>query len=59
ADFLTIHFKTGHFEPDNNLALDREAMKNMRIHSDAELEVFISGYEAFLIDQSEALRYLN
>ncbi|MCK9210186.1 MAG: HDOD domain-containing protein [Ignavibacteriaceae bacterium] len=59
ADFLTMHLKIGNFEPDKNLALDMEAMKNMRIHSEAEMETFISGYEEFLINQSEAIRYLN
>jgi len=59
ADYLTKHFIIGQFEIDKNLELDLEAMKNMRIHSEAELEAFIPGYEDFLKEQSEAIRYLN
>lgn len=59
ADYLTKHFNVGQFEPDKNLAVDLEAMKNMGIHSQVELEAFIPGYEEFLTNQSEAIRYLN
>jgi len=59
ADYLTKHFQIGQFEPDKNLTLDMEAMANMRIHTEEEFQPFISGYEAFLVEQSEAIRYLS
>ncbi|MDP1993609.1 MAG: HDOD domain-containing protein [Ignavibacteria bacterium] len=59
ADFTTKHFQIGQFEVDKNFEVDMEALKNMRIHSEEELEAFISGYDKFLSAQSEALRYLN
>jgi len=59
ADYLTKHYKTGQFEVDSNLEVDKEALKNLRIHTDEEFEAFIPGYESFLTVQSEALRYLN
>jgi len=59
ADYLTKHYRIGQFEVDSNLEVDKEALKNLRIHTDEEFEAFIPGYESFLTVQSEALRYLN
>jgi len=59
ADYLTQYFQTGNFSPDKDLAIDMDAIANMRIHSEDEFKVFINGYDAFLVEQSEAIRYLS